>query len=202
MVIDVVNILQKIVGYKGLPFPGTWIPSLAGPGAGIDTGGEYNVENGPTYSLYSNKGTAIYKQDLQGRIYFMPVTFLADGKEYEMDCAAVSITGKKSIIETPLVGRKGSVKELISIDDYQISIIGAIIGFDTVWPEEKLDAINELYNINKAIELRCALTDVFLSTQDKVVITDINIPQMPQTEHVQIIELKCVTDREFELIIE
>lgn len=205
MVIDMLDLLQKTVGYKGLPFPGVWIPSLAGPGAGIDTGGDYEIAEYETFepqNEYSNKGTALYKRDWQGNYYFMPVTFLSNGKEYEIDCAMVSITGKKNIIETPLVGRKGSVKELVSIDDYLISIYGIVVGYDMAWPEEKLDEINELYNINQAVELRCALTDVFLSAEDKVVITDLSIPQIPNTEHAQVVEIKCVTDRAFELIME
>lgn len=218
--IDVASILQKIAGYKGLPFPGAYVPWLAGPGAGVDNGGDYqspkrNKERN-IYSIkgtnigkedearqkLSSKGTAIYKIGEKGTYYFMPVTFLVNEKEYDIDCAMVSIVSKKTLITTSLVGRKGSVKELINIDDYQISIVGAVIGYDNIWPEGKLDDINELYNLNQAVELRCALTDVFLSAGDKVVITDLNIPQMPQTEHVQVIELKCITDRPQELIIE
>lgn len=203
--IDVASILQKIAGYKGLPFPGAFIPWLAGPGAGVDKGENYQSteydEAEPRYEL-SSKGTAIYKIGEKGTYYFMPVTFLANEKEYDIDCAMVSIVSKKTMITTSLVGRKGSVKELINIDDYQISIVGAVIGYDNIWPEGKLDDINELYNLNQAVELRCALTDVFLSAGDKVVITDLSIPQMPQTEHVQVIELKCITDRPQELIIE
>lgn len=202
-VVDVADLLQKIVGYKGLPFPGAWIPWLAGKGAGIDNGGDYeSIDTAEPENEYSSKGTALYKRDMQGNYYFMPVTFIAAGKEYDIDCALVSITGKKNIVETPLVGRKGSVKELISLEDYQISITGAVIGYDNLWPEQKLDEINELYAINEAVELRCALTAVFLAAGDKVVITSLSIPAMPQVEHVQVIELQCVTDQALELIME
>ncbi|MEG0499905.1 MAG: DUF6046 domain-containing protein, partial [Rikenellaceae bacterium] len=40
---------------------------------------------------------------------------------YEIPNAIISCTGKKTIVETPMVGRKGAVKELINVDDYEIS---------------------------------------------------------------------------------
>lgn len=150
---------------------------------------------------HANKGSALYKKDIQGRYYFMPVAFLYKGKEYEIECAAISITGKKNIVSTPLVGRKGSVKELISLEDFSIHIAGIIIGEDKQWPEDKLDKINELYNINDALEIKCALTDIFLTEGDKVIIQDISIPKMQQIEHVQIIEMNCLTDKPLELTI-
>lgn len=214
MEFNATDILQSFVGYKGLPFPAVWFSARLNDGY---TGDDFDVpsqqNNGylgddfdpqtitEPIKEYSNKGTALYKKDLMGNYYFMPVTFIANGTEYEIDCALVNITGKKNIISTPLVGRQGSVKELINIDDYQISITGVVVGETRMWPEEKLDAINELYNINEAIELKCALTDVFFNENDKVVITDLSIPSMPQTEHAQIIEFKCITDRALELII-
>lgn len=199
MKFDVLQILESIVGYKGLPFPGVWFPKK---GRDDYQGEDFELEEtAEPLKTQSNKGTTLYKKDALGNYYFMPVTFIHQGKEYEIPCALISITGRKNIIETPLVGRQGSVKELISLEDYQISITGAVFGENQVWPEEQLDAINELYNINEAIELKCALTDVFLSENDKVVIQELNLPQAGQTEHVQVVEIKCVTDRAFELIM-
>lgn len=199
MKFDVLQILESIVGYKGLPFPGVWFPKK---GRDDYQGEDFELEEtAEPLKTQSNKGTTLYKKDALGNYYFMPVTFIHQGKEYEIPCALISITGRKNIIETSLVGRQGSVKELISLEDYQISITGAVFGENQVWPEEQLDAINELYNINEAIELKCALTDVFLSENDKVVIQELNLPQAGQTEHVQVVEIKCVTDRAFELIM-
>lgn len=199
MKFDVLQILESIVGYKGLPFPGVWFPKK---GRDDYQGEDFELEEtAEPLKTQSNKGTTLYKKDALGNYYFMPVTFIHQGKEYEIPCALISITGRKNIIETPLVGRQGSVKELISLEDYQISITGAVFGENQVWPEEQLDAINELYNINEAIELKCALTDVFLSENDKVVIQELNLPPAGQTEHVQVVEIKCVTDRAFELIM-
>lgn len=209
------ELLEIAAGYKCLPFPRPKSLDIGKDGyvghdfemqdtlpKGYDGKGyNYLVPMAEPEVILSDKGTAIYKKDMQGNYYFMPVTFIHKEKEYEIDFALISVTGKKRIIETPLVGRKGSVKELISLDDYQITITGAVVGKDQQWPQEKLNALNELYNINEAVDLKCALTDIFFAENDKVVIQEFNLPKNAQTEHVQIIEIKCVTDKAFELII-
>lgn len=197
--ISPLELLSSVAGYKGLPFPAAWVKDLRHKGYRAD---RLTAETAaPPFKEYSNKGTAIYKKNLLGNLYYMPVVFVHQGEEYEIDCALVSITGRKNIISTPLVGRKGSVKELINEDDYQVSITGLVIGDDRQFPEEKLDRINVLYTVNEAVTLKCALTDVFLSEDDKVVITDISFPPSAQTEYTQVVEIKCVSDRAFELII-
>jgi len=199
---NVTDLLQSAIGYKGLPFPGAWFTNKGNP-KGAYSGRDFELDQvSREQKLYTNKGVALYKKDMLGRYYFMPVCFAHDGEEYEIDCAVVSISRSKTIIETPMVGRRGSIKELISIDDYAINIKGLAIGENQEWPEEKLDRFNELFNINEAIELRCALTSVFLHPSDKLVIKKDSIAMKPGVEHIQIIELDCVTDREFELIIE
>lgn len=50
--------------------------------------------------------------------------------------------------------------------------------------------------------MKCALTDIFLSESDKVVISELNLPPSGQTEHVQVVEITCITDRAFELIMD
>ena len=200
MKLDILQILEDVAGYKGLPYPGVWFPKK---GRDDYQGEDFTIdETAETLKTHSNKGTTIYKKDALGNYYFMPVTFVHKGKEYEIPCALVSITGRKNIIETPLVGRQGSVKELISLEDYRISITGAIVGENEEWPEEGIEAIQELYGINVAIELKCALTDIFLSESDKVVISELNLPPSGQTEHVQVVEITCITDRAFELIMD
>ena len=98
-----------------------------------------------------------------------------------------------------MVGRKGSVKELISLDDYEISILGVALSDD--FPEAPLTELNELYNINESVILKCALTDIFLEEDDRVVIRSMDISDMKGTETVQIFKMELVTDRSFELII-
>lgn len=148
----------------------------------------------------SNLGSTLRKRDANGRWYFMPVVLVYKGKEYEMPNSLISIHGKKHIVSTPMVGRKGTVKELISMEDYEIRIQG--VALDTDWPDDQLAAIKEIYSVNESVQLKCALTDIFMEEDDMVVIKSIDIPEMRGVEHAQTYSLDLETDRSFELIME
>lgn len=148
----------------------------------------------------SNLGSTLRKRDANGRWYFMPVVLVYKGKEYEMPNSLISIRGRKHIVSTPMVGRKGSVKELINIEDYDIRIQG--VALDTDWPDDQLAAIKEIYAVNESVQLKCALTDIFMDEEDMVVIKSIDIPEMKGIEHAQTYSLELETDRSFELILE
>lgn len=148
----------------------------------------------------SNLGSTLRKRDANGRWYFMPVVLVYKGKEYEMPNSLISIRGKKHIVSTPMAGRKGTVKELISMEDYEIKIQGVALGTD--WPDDQLADIKEIYAVNESVQLKCALTDIFMDEDDMVVIKSIDIPEMRGVEHAQTYSLDLETDRSFELIME
>lgn len=193
---DIPGILSEIIGYRGLPFPA----------AIANTEGGYDAEEyDPSASMFERQqminGTELYKQDFRGIWYFMPVYISHKGKRVELQNAVISITGEKIIVKTPLVGRKGSVKELISIDDYKINITAFIHSDDGTYPAEAISEVKELYNINEAVEIISVLTDLILDTDDKVVITNIDYPATPGIEDGQAVRIECETDKEFELTL-
>ncbi len=198
---NIPNLLAEIVGYRGHPFPGALFPNR--PGSDY-TGEDYEVKSEALVRQERTKrGSTLYKQDWRGRWYFMPVVFEhPDVGPIEIPYALISVTGKKNIVETQLVGRKGSVKELINLEDYKISIAGFIQSADGMWPEDQLKQIRDLYNVNESVELLCALTDLIFDEDDRVVITDIDFPSTPGIEDGQVIRIECTTDKPFELILE
>ena len=179
------DILANVIGYKGFPYLGGFFPDKPAKyqSSGYDYPGEPASEK-----TYSDLGSV------------MPVVFEHKGTEYEIPNSVISINGKKTIVETPMIGRKGTVKELISVDDYEINIAGVALDID--FPDQQIAKLNELYNINESITLKCALTDIFLEEEDKVVIKSIDFQEMRGCETAQIFKMNLVTDRSFELILE
>ncbi|KAA6348039.1 hypothetical protein EZS27_004491 [termite gut metagenome] len=127
------DLLSSVIGYKGFPFPGGFLPDKPGSykAGGYSYPGQARAEK-----THSDLGSVLRKKDAQGRWYFLPVVIEYKGKEYEMPNAAISIRGKKTIVETAMVGRKGTVKELISVNDYEINIAGKVL--DTDFPDKTL----------------------------------------------------------------
>lgn len=185
------DLLLDIVGYKGLPFPGVW----------FENGSMSAQEGGVRKSQRLKAGTLLRKKGANGQYYFMPVILKSkEGKAYEIPNAIISLTGKKTIVETPMVGRKGAVKELINIDDYEINIQGVASADD--FPQDALQELNELYSLNEALTLECALTDVVLGENPAVVIKSIDLSDMKGTECFQVFKMSLTTDYSFELIIQ
>lgn len=148
---------------------------------------------------YSSLGQPYYKQDYLGREMFMPV--MLDG--YLVPFAVVSVTEKKTLIETPMPERGGSVTELISIDDYLINIKGIIVEDDDIFPETQIKNIHELFLQNNSVELRSVITDIFLSGvfEHRVIIKEVKWPASPGIENAKPFEIDCKSDMIYELII-
>lgn len=188
------DMLMSAIGYKGLPYPGGFFPDLPPK---YDDAGEYQYTGDTVLNKTSSAlGSTLRKKDAQGRWYFMPIEI----NGVEIPNAVISIKGKKTIIETAMVGRKGTVKELISVDDFDIEITGVAMSKD--FPDEAIIELNDLYNINESVSLKCALTDIFLDEEDKVVVKSIDFSAMKGYESVQVFKMSLVTDRSFELIVE
>ncbi len=73
---------------------------------------------------------------------------------------------------------------------------------DGTWPEDEIERMRDLYNVNESVNLLCALTDLILDEDDRVVITGIDFPSTPGIEDGQVIRIECTTDKPFELIVE
>ncbi|MCM1042373.1 MAG: DUF6046 domain-containing protein [Bacteroides sp.] len=182
---DLHRLLEGVAGFKGKEFPA----ALAG------------IQKGAVSELADN-GTALRKKDLLGGYYFMPVVFSAEGESHEIDCALVSLRLCKNVVQTPLSGQGGTVKELTGVEDIHISVTGCLLGGQGQWPEERVNGLRRLFEVNDSVSLKCALTDCFFEADDKVVITSLRFPEGGQVEDTVPVSIECVQDNVFELKID
>jgi len=155
----------------------------------------------PQRKEQSSTGAAYYSLDAFGREYYMPVYL--DG--YELPYPVVKINGRKNIVKTPLTQRRGTFKQYINIDDYQIIIRGIIISKTNDFPEKEVKELRAIFEQKKALSIISPITDIFLNTQerqgfDKVVIEDFDFPETVGVTNVRGYELRCYSDEEFNLI--
>lgn len=195
--------MLSALAYKGTIYPGIFSGRLD-KNVRVQTGTDYeNIPVAPPLERYTSGGAPVRAEDRLGQLYFMPVYIAVDGTTIEIPHAVVSFTSKKTIVETPLVGRNGSVKELISTDDYEISITGVIESKDRRnYPEAEVKQLEQLYERNEAVELICALGDMLLGDNTMVVIKSCRFPAVKAVEYTQVVEFTAVSDQPFELEIE
>jgi hypothetical protein len=190
MTLSIPALFEQAFGYRSRAFEPQFKPQSP----------ERTIDN-PYYSGRSLNGSPYTAVDkVTGREYYMPVTLGGMSLPFPV----VSVTCRKHIIETPLVERRGTVKELISIEDWDIKIKGLIVSTSDVYPEEAVTQLRDLFERNEAIEMQNAITDIFLITPDRkgsdlVVIKDISFPEVRGVMNVRAYELSLVSDAPFDL---
>lgn len=176
-IIDPFEAYRHAFGYRALPFPQEVAIS--------------KILKSPLQRL-SKLGAAILKRHPNGTEAFCPVTMRYKDKKYELPYSTISLGMSKVIVKTPMTGRKGTAKELISFDDYIITIQGVYLGEDL--PEDQLMELNELYEINEPVKLENAFTEIFLQKDNSVVIERLDLPDMKGVIGAQAYTIVCSSD--------
>jgi Domain of unknown function (DUF6046) len=178
---------------------------------------DFSPVSGDRVSLRTEQGASgspYYAKDPLGQEYFMPVTLIYPDnsnssagalKSWGLPYPVISISSRKTIIETALTERRGTVKELVNIQDYEIVIKGFIISQGNDFPENEVTTLRSIYEQNGAISIQCPLTDIFLlrpdrSGSDQVVITELKLPVVKGIKNVKPYELHMISDEPFNLI--
>lgn len=151
-------------------------------------------------------GADYYGIDKTGREFYMPVVlqYAVDGatQTISLPNPVVSFQSRKRVVETPLTHRDGTVKELISIEGFQITVRGYLIGDRGEFPEKELTQLVELHRQKVSVEIQNVITDVLLKTKDKkaeVVIMELRVPERRGVKGVREYELLMVNDEPFNL---
>lgn len=124
---------------------------------------------------------------------FMPVAL--DG--IQLWHPRIRVTAKKNIVETHLVERNGSVKEIVSTEDFVINIQGTIKRTDGLWPDEELGQLIEIWKKNEAIPIKSAITGRLLNGHEEVVIKSIDLPDRPGFVESIDYAIECISDIPF-----
>lgn len=171
---DIKKAILQGAGYVGLPFP--------------------NFKNFRFDYGDSSIGVSERTNKL-GRPYFMDVKI--DGVTLPNE-PLVTITAKKTIVETVIVGseRRGTVKEFISAGDFNIKIQGVCITPGVKqYPQEQVQSIIDLAAKNEALDFSNELAELF--GINRLVIKDYGLSDMKGMPYSQSYYLTCVSDEDF-----
>lgn len=202
-IFDLVKLYERTFGNKPYHVP-------AEERTSEQIGELFNIPSSTKGGQYTPKGSLL-KETVNGVEIWLPVRFY-DGPALLMHLpySVVKISTKKTIIETPLAERKGTVKEQFSFEDYSISIKGFLIDENREFPESQLEQLKQLYNKSQAVTLDNALTNIFLTDPDlrqdeqrRVVIYDLDIAEVTGGRlHVRPFSMNLKSDSVFTLELE
>ena len=197
------DIYELAFGYRAIPYPKLLAAKALEIAESFD--GTKSDRSGTTSETLSKLGAVLFKKDENGVEAFCPVTIRYEDKVYELNYATISISMTKNIVKTNLINRRGSVKELIQLQDYKFTINGVMLGSqdlddaDYFLPQDKLADLNELFNINAPVELENAFSDIFLQDDNSVVIEALTLPDMRGVDGAQAYSITVSSDTVLEL---
>ena len=120
-----------------------------------------------------------YQEYYLGVEIWLPTRLILGQNTLYLPYSAISVTATSSWIKTGMAERKGSVKELFSIDDYKISIKGFFIDkANRLFPASDIQLLKDFHEAGQPLKLQNALSDIFLSKDDRVVIESFNLPEV------------------------
>ncbi len=148
-------------------------------------------------------GGVLSEQHLGVEIWLPTRLKFENGTTFFLPYSTIRLTGSKSFIRTPLSERRGSVKELFSIDDYKITIKGFFIDKQNrVFPEADLKLLKQFFESNERCFLENALTGFFLDATDAVVINSFELPEVEGGKKtMRPFVLQFESDSVFDLIV-
>lgn len=150
----------------------------------------------------SNLGVPFYITTSRGVTAFMPTWLSASPQgadRFLLQNSMMTITNRKKIVTTELINRGGTVKEEISIGDWELTVKGLIVSTNKSYPENEVAKLLSLYKSRSVLWLNNARTAMCMENGERVIMTDLNLPALAGYENIQPYEIKLVSDVEFEL---
>ncbi len=138
---------------------------------------------------------------LLGKPYFQTLKVSHKGQQFVFpNEPLINLSLQKTIVETATVGkeRKGTVKEYICTEDYQMTIRGACVDLDNPeeYPTKQVQELQTLFEINESLEVE---NNLFLLLFDikNIVLKEIEWEEMVGTQAVQKYTIRAVSDQDF-----
>lgn len=171
---------------------------------------EEQDEDGPGTTSYL--GTAIFAdlvfipgeyKDKNGEvIQYGQILKNDDSKQYfVINTVLIDVSQQKQIIKTDIQGVRGTVKEYISMGDYQVTIRGALVSQSSVlYPTVEVQQLREYLEAEVSIGIASRFLDDIFDIQN-LVIENFSFPQKEGFQNTQFFEISAVSDDPIELTV-
>ncbi|WP_298307277.1 DUF6046 domain-containing protein [Flavobacterium sp.] len=152
---------------------------------------------------YSQKGIAYNKIGSYGQDIWFPIQFWkSNNKVIELEACTVAVSLNKTIIQTVVSERQGTVQERFNTDDYKFSIKGFLIGKDRFFPEDQIQILKDLWQTTEPVQLHGGYPEVFLDESCRVTILNVDFPDAQgKAMWIRPFTMSCISDFIQDLII-
>lgn len=114
------------------------------------------------------------------------------------DTVMIEVNQEKNIVRTPIQGRKGTVKEYISMGDYNVTINGMIVSeFSNVLPKDQIENLRELLELPESLEVSSEFLQLF--SIHNIVVLGFEIGQMMGYRNQVPFQIRAIDDEPIEV---
>lgn len=154
-------------------------------------------------SQKSTKGQTFNKIGVYGQDIWFPIELRGSKLEagnvvpinLSIDICTVSVNLVSTIVNTPVVERKGTVNEIVNIDDYKFTIRGFLIGKNRTVPEQDILDLVALKESTQEKTLHGGYPELFLDESCRIVISELDFPEVQGQNHwIRPFSLTCKSD--------
>lgn len=159
---------------------------------------------------YSSKNVQFNKIGKYGQDIWFPIEIKGFKKEFGkweevsvvIDACTVSVNLVSTIVSTPVIERKGTVNEIVNIEDYKFTIRGFLIGKNRLVPEDDIMNLIKIKESTRAKTLHGGYPELFLDKTCRIVISELEFPEVQGQNHwIRPFSMTCksdfITDLEF-----
>lgn len=159
---------------------------------------------------YSKKNISFNKSGAYGQDIWFPVELRGSKKtagsweniSLSLDACTISVNLVSTIVSTPVVERKGTVNEIVNIDDYKFTIRGFLIGKNRLVPEDDILNLVAIKESTREKTLHGGYPELFLDESCRIVISELEFPEVQGQNHwIRPFTMTCksdfITDLEF-----
>lgn len=113
------------------------------------------------------------------------------------DATVVGISRGKNIVSTPVSGRDGTVKELVSNGDHRIRIESLIVSTGKEYPADEVEAFRAIMEVNGPLDVTSTLFD--LMGIRSIVVQGYDMTAMKGMQNIQAVTIDALSDEPLEL---
>lgn len=152
--------------------------------------------------------------DDRGKPVFADITL--DGIGFSLP-PIVTVSGSLNVVSTAVAGRDGTVKEIVSVEDYRVNIKCFLTDsiFDSIenqegfsgiklrndeFPEQRVREIRNLFENKRSVRVISPYLNIF--NIQYLLITNISFPDLDGITSIVPCELQCISDKPLEIRLE
>lgn len=147
----------------------------------------------------SNGG--VHSSSYSGQYYNTDISLglTEDANDITFVSAICSVTRNFTVVQTPITGHKGTVKESISAEDYAVNIDIDIVSDIDQYPADQVEAIVNLMNSQSVIYVNSDYLSLF--GINRLAPLKIDVAEQNTSANFQSVHLEFVSDDDYEVVV-